>query len=442
MTFRNYFILALILLLHLSLLFVLKFTAWPEMLFWPYLMTKGWLPYRDIAIAHTPLVLFDLSIFYKLFGVGIVQLKIFTWLLILIFDLVVFVVVKSIWNIKTAFFSLIFYSIWMLFYDGNGLWFDLYMGFLAFFSFYFVRKRNWFWAFIFWSLAFLAKQTAIWFLIPILYSVFIVRQPLKGIGKSVLVVFGLFFILIFASGVLNDFWNWAIKFGIFVLPRSQGQIQLPAFRSLIFSLFPFLIFFFSDRKFKNFDLLLWSLAGFLGVYPRFELFHFQPALPYLAIFTALLVFNLQGKFNFYKLFFVFYFLICFSLFALFFRKNFKKETRFYENDVKNVVSYIKNETSSNEKILILNWWDSVYALTDTLPVFRPFVPQLPWYQNLADVQEIEVSNLKEEKPNLVLLYPYSSSGLSSFVPDEVFDYVKENYDFKKRIGNIEVLKCK
>ena len=68
-------ILAGILVVHLFLLIYLKFTAWPEMTLWPYLITKGWLPYQDIAIAHTPLMIGLLAIVYKIFGVGILQLK-------------------------------------------------------------------------------------------------------------------------------------------------------------------------------------------------------------------------------------------------------------------------------------------------------------------------------------------------------------------------------
>ena len=63
----------LILILHLVLLFNLKFTPWPEMLVWPYLILKGWFPYQDIAIAHTPVLLADLAIFGKIFGVGLVS---------------------------------------------------------------------------------------------------------------------------------------------------------------------------------------------------------------------------------------------------------------------------------------------------------------------------------------------------------------------------------
>ena len=41
----------------------MQFTAWPEMLAWPYLILKGFLPYKDIAIAHNPLLIFVLTKF-------------------------------------------------------------------------------------------------------------------------------------------------------------------------------------------------------------------------------------------------------------------------------------------------------------------------------------------------------------------------------------------
>jgi len=449
---KLYLILLAILFSKILILAMLKFTAWPEMLLWPYLMIKGWLPYSDIAIAHTPLMLLDLSIFYKIFGVGIIQLKIFTWLLVLLFDLLIFVVVKRIWDKKTALFSVLFYSFWMIFYEGNGLWFDLYMGVIAFCSFYFALKKDWFWAGVFWALAFLSKQTAFWFLIPISYSIIVrlslkVRhlkdRILKFVGGSV-IVFSLFFVLVYALGILPDFWNWAIKFGIFVLPKSQGQIQFPALRNILASLFPFLIFLplFLNQKSKILNLFLWAFAGFLGAFPRFEFFHFQPAIPYLAIATSLLISNLNFRSFFLRLFLAFYFLASFYLVLSFCLKNCGKGTRFYEREVLEVISYVKKSTSPGEKILVLNWWDSVYPLSDTLPATRPWVPQLPWYQNLPGIEEKEIDDLKEEKPNLILLYPYTDSSLSSYVPQKLYGYVKENYDLKDKIGNIEVLKRK
>lgn len=456
---KDYFLLIGILLIHLLLLMALRFTAWPEMSLWPYLVTKGWLPYRDIAIVHTPLMILDLTLFYKIFGVGIAQLKIFTWVLILASDLLIFFVVKKLWNKKVAFLSLIAYGMWLVFYDGNGLWFDLYMGVLAFCSFYFVKEKKWLSAGIFWALAFWSKQTAVWFLIPILFEMIdgkwltiknILRRPLKiGSCKVVwrfvigfLVVTVPFLLLLFIFHLLPSFWNWAVKFGIFELPRASGQVQFPAFRTLALALFPFLIFIpsFLNHKFKFLNLALWAFAGVLGAYPRFEYFHFQPALSYLAIAVAIVIQKLHDDKNaITKIFIPVYLLVSLVLFGIFLHRNFGGETRFYEKDVKEVADYIKYNTNPGDKIFVLNWWDNLYALTDTLPATRPWIPQLSWYTENTGIQEQMVENLSGDPPKLVVYNPYTGSGLSSYVPKKVYGYVMGNYFLDARVENVEIL---
>jgi len=87
----------------------------------------------------------------------------------------------------------------------------------------------------------------------------------------------------------------------------------------------------------------------------------------------------------------------------------------------------------------MNWWDNIYAFTETLPAINPWVPQLPWYQELPNIQKEEINDLEEVKPRLILLYPYSQSGLSAYAPAELYDFVLSNYKFEKKIGVIDIL---
>lgn len=450
---KYYLLLAGIISIHLLLLVVLKFTAWPEMLLWPYLMKIGWLPYRDIAIAHTPFLITILSLFYRIFGVGIIQLKIFTWILIVGSDLLVFWIIKKLWNQKIAFLSLVAYTLLLVFYDGNGLWFDLFMGVFAFISFYFVEKKKYFLTGIFWALASISKQTAVWFLLPIGYSIIrdlnILRRPLKGdpckvVGKfalGVLVILVIFILLLLLFGILPSFYDWAFKFGIFILPKAQGQIQLPDLNNLIISLFPFLIYIplvWNTGK-KNINLIFWTVAGAMGAYPRFEYFHFQPAVPFLAIATGLVFTNLKMKNIFLKISIPVYIFGSIVLFSGFFLRNWKEGTRFYEQDVQDLVLYVRANTTSNDKIFVMNWWDNIYSLTGTMPAVDPWVPQLSWYQELPGIQEKEVIGLKNSKPKLILFQDYSDSGLASYVPTQVYNYVIQNYKLKEKIDGIKIL---
>lgn len=436
-----------LLLAHLFLLAKLKFTAWPEMTLWPYLITKGWLPYKDIAIAHTPLLFVDLTILYKLFGVGLWQLKIYTWLLILLTDILLFWVVREIWNRKIAILSLLFFVPFQLFYEGNGLWFDLALAPVALVVFYLIKKKDYLWAGIFWALAFLTKQTAFWFLIPIgltLFQKMSLQRPQKLIGvfkKFALGVLGTFLIsvlIIWAFGFLKDFYYWAFEFGIGILPKAQGQINLPSLRQLAISFLPFSILFFLffvQKRKESIQLSAWIMAGVLGAFPRWELFHFQPALPFLAIVGGIVFSQINKLKPVIKTLLIGYIVLNVVLVSKFSSREWGRETRFFEPEIKQITAHIEENTEQNDKIYTLNAWDSVYAWSDTLPAVRPWIPHLPWYMKLPGVQEDIVSSLDIVRPNLIIQGEYSETGLGSYKPELIDEFIRDNYEINDNIGS-------
>ncbi len=414
------------------------------MLLWPYMMAQGFLPYKDMAIAHTPHLLVDLAVFFKIFGTGVVQLKIYTWLLVIACDLLVFWVTNKLWSRKIALASVFSFSIAQIFFDGNGLWFDLMLAPLSLFTYYLMIQKKYFWSGVVWALMFLTKQTAVWFLIPMGITILQNKTEKFNLSKSTffgaLSVIGLFTLILIVFGIFPDFYNWAIKFGVFILPGSQGQIQLPDIKNLIIAIFPFTIFlpFLLNKKTRNVILLLWAMVGAMGVYPRFEYFHIQPALPFLAIVLGLVITQIKRK-GLVKLFMIFYLVGSIYLFANYFMRNWREGTRFLEADVASIVSYVKNNTQENEKIFVLNWWDNIYPLTKTIPATDPWVPQLAWYQNTSGIQEKEIEDLKSSKPKLILFKEYEQTGLAAYVPQRVYEYVIENYKLKEKIDGIQIL---
>lgn len=425
-----------ILILHLILILKLKFTAWPEMLLWPYLMIEGLLPYKDIAIAHTPLLIGKLAPFYQIFGVGILQLKVFTWILVLFTDVLLYLISRKLWGKKVAFIILAVFPLWQLFYDGNGLWFDLFLAPFGVALYYLISVKKYLLAGIVFSLGLLTKQTFIWFIIPLLLAKIDYRRFISG-GLAVLV---LFFLLIFPLGIVPDFFNWAVNFGVFTLPVAMGQISLPDLKNLIVASFPFLIFapLIFSKKLKDIKLLIWAFAGSLGAYPRFEYFHFQAAIPFLAMATGLVINRLDWKNRLNKSFMIFYFLGSIFLFGSFFIRNWGEGTRFLEEDVAEVATYVKLHTNPGDKIFVMNWWDNIYPLTNTIPATDPWVPQLSWYQEIPGIQEKEVSDLKSSKPKLILLQEYSGTGLSAYKPRLLNDFLTDNYKLSTKVGGISV----
>ena len=440
--------LAGLLLVHVILLINLKFTAWPEMQLWPYLILKGWLPYRDIAIVHNPALLADLTIFNRVFGLGIWQLKIYTWLTILSIDALLFWIVRKFWNIKTAFYTLAFFIPLQLYYEGNGLWFDLSLAFVALLVYFFVMKKDYFKAGLFWALAFLVKQTAFWFLIPIgIYALQdgALKASLKSFFTGLFLVFVPTFMIMWVLGILPDYLFWAYKFGLGVLPRASGQISFPDIKTAISALIPLLILSFLaidyERK-RMGGLLAWVLAGFMGAFPRWELFHFQPAAPFLAIIVAVLASSFKDKTILFKLFFVFYSVVSAFVIGRFILRDWGGEVRFMDTMTLKVANYVRGVSEKNERIYVLNFWDNIYPLTDTFPAMKPWIPHLSWYMNMPGVQQRLVDSLAKEPPSLIVFRQYTAAGLSSYRPPLIDDFIRENYAVSYKIDDINFLKPK
>lgn len=430
---------------HLLFLLNLRFTAWPEMLLWPYLVIKGWLPYVNIAIAHTPLLIIKLAAFYKIFGVGILQLKIYTWLLIAVTDIAVYLVANKLWGRRVAVISLAAFAVWQLFFDGNGLWFDLILAPMAVLTFFLTETKHYFWVGVFWAFMLFTKQTAIWFLIPIGLAVIEEKrkflEQIRGLVVGSVIVIALWAIALWLWKVLPAFYQWAINFGVFVLPKAQGQAQLPDLKALLVASLPYAIFvpllFF--KKKRDWNLLLWAFVGSLGAYPRFEYFHFQPSIPFLAFALGLVLSEVKNYRKLWKIFIILYLFGAIYLFAGFFMRNWDEGTRFYGQDVQDVSAFVVSQTKPDDKIFILNWWDNIYALTDTIPAVNPWVPQLSWYMDLPGIQDKILKDLEVEMPRLIIFSPYTESGLSAYIPKQVYSYVSSNYKLKEKIDGLEIL---
>lgn len=419
-------------LLHFFLLFYSKFTAWPEMLAWPYFIVKGWLPYRDFAMVHTPILVLDIALFYKIFGVGPLPLKLCAWILILGTDLLLFYIAKKLWNVKVALVALFVFVPLQIFYEGNSLWFDFTLSLLALLIFYCLKTKRYVWAGVLWGVAFFTKQTAFWFLPPIALTIFAGGDFLnrtKKLAIGSLAVFALLFLIAWLFGILPDFIYWAFTYGIGILPKAAGQIDLPAVRSLVVAFSPFAIFVLGlklDWK-KYLPLGVWSFFGVMGTFPRWQMFHFQPGVPFLALAISLVIVTVKKKQRLPIVFLALYLILVSLMVFRSLARNWKVQDRFLEEPVVSAADYIRKNTKEGERIFVLNSWDSLYALADRLPASKPWFPQLSWVFSVPRVEEKVVADLKLNPPALIIMQPYTTGELSSFKPKALTDYIFKYY---------------
>ncbi len=391
---------------------MINYTAWPEMLAWPYLMIQGWFPYKDIAIAHNPLLIFDLVIFFKIFGVGLMQLKIYTWVLIFLNVYLTYFIGKKFWNVKTAYLSSFLYLIFCIVFEGNGLWFDLALTPFALLLYLFLREKKYLWAGVTFALGFLTKQTFIYFMIPVTYYMLRTTYYKKSIPNFIFgsgIVIAIFVMILSLLGILDDYYNWAIKFGIFYLPHTVGQISLPNLKQFLFAVAPFIFLIWN----LDISICLFAVVGAMGVYPRWELFHFQPALPFLAMAMSTFYFKYKNRFVvFLSLLFVF----CYILLGLY--RQIGNNTRFYESDVQKVVEEINK--INPETLYVINYWDNIYALTNTKPP-KPLIPYIPWYLDYQNNKDVILNGLKNKMPEVIVIGERDMG----FV--DVYDFVDKFY---------------
>jgi len=128
--------------LHIFVLFNLQFTAWPEMLSFPYVIDKGFLIFKDFHHVYQPLLTFILLGVYKVFGFNILSLKIFTYVLFGLVDLMIFLNVKKITGKNNiALIALGIYVLLQPVFDGNMLWYDIGVILPVLLSIYFVNTN-------------------------------------------------------------------------------------------------------------------------------------------------------------------------------------------------------------------------------------------------------------------------------------------------------------
>lgn len=408
-----------------------QFSYWPEMMLWPYLMLNHWLPYRDIAIAHSPYLPTLLSGIFALFGSSLLVLKIFSWAVVIFTALLVYIVAKKVLNPALALSSSLVYLVLEYRYEGNGLWFDILLAPSLLLTYLFLKQKKYFLTGVFLAISFFIKQTAFWFFIPFSIIFFLHKPTPRSISSLIFGALLVTFVTILAITLFDIFphyLNWAIRFGIFILPKSTPKL-VSGLIQLVSCLWPFLIgLLIPLSKAKNnrvIALELFSLSTFasFGAFPRWELFHFQPALPFLSLAIVCIIFSLSYKHLVSKVAISLYAGVFLIIFFLHFRNIWRAPDRFLEPEIASALLYTQAHTKPGDTIFVLNWWDSLYTITNRLPP-KPWIPQLPQYLSVSNNEDILVSALVNDPPKMVLFKKYESN---SYVPTKLVKYIYSHY---------------
>ena len=426
-------LLVLLLGLHLFLLVNLQFTAWPEVLSFPYLMSKGFLLYKDAIHVYPPLLDFVLLIIYKIFGFKLLPLQIFTWLLILINDLLIFSLAKKLsGNFKSSFLVLLAYVLLQPILEGNMLWYDTALVTPLLFSLYFylVKKNYWFVG-IALAVAILIKQTAVVFALVFVGYLIYQRINIKRVLLPIIISGGLLLIYLTTTNSLIEFFNWCIYYPSVFWSKFPGYVSFLLTKKdyliLAVIFMPLLAFSRSILKEKLLLIMLF-MACLIMVYPRFSYFHLQPALALLVILSSGLRRGL----------FIGYILVVLLLITLPAARNlWGKEARFYSSTEFKQAAYLDAKVKPDERIYLLGPFSSLYVLSDRIPP-KIWTDNFGWYLDIPGVQQNIINSWETNKPQYILWQlplPGNWYQPGTYQPKLITDWISKNYSKIEKLDN-------
>lgn len=451
-----------ILILHLLMLVNSQFTAWPEMLSYPYLFVNGFNLYSDYVIPYPPGLTLILALIYKIFGSSPEVLKYATWVLILAIDICLFFLLKKISKSdKIAWIALACFVVLQVLLDGNMLWFEI--GFLLPTLLTFINFSSWLdtkkikyliFSGIFLTLGLLIKQTVLFYIIGLAIFYLSIRRKIiiAELFKILIlpsVLLSSFLIYLISINSFLDFWNWNIYYPLFVWSKFPGYGGFHiSIKDLITTGIIFLpaIFLFKRNILRHKKLLLtitFITASVLAIYPRLVFFHLQPVLAFLVIGYLQIFLIIKGNF---KKAFLLVVLFSFILATYILSRNFSftEGTRFYDETDKKT-SQIIQSTVSDRKVFLLGLYSSYYVYSDTLPP-KPWVDNFGWYFEVPGVQEKVISGLSSERIEFVFIKKAEHNNwyeIGTYQPQKVMDFIKENYELNDVINSeVEVWQIK
>ncbi len=443
----KYYLAAFILIImHFVILMNIQFTALPEMFSYPYLVNNGFKLYQDLALPYEPLLPIILALVYKIFGYELLVLKLFTWAVILICDILIFYISYKLIGKKIVnLLPLFLYVAVQPLTDGNLLWFDLATApfiLTALAVFFLNGKKKFFFLGLFLSFAFFIKQQiGLVFLVLIVY--FLLAKQFRNLNyfiTGLIIPFFLIFLYVIIFSNIEDWLFWTKVVPVFWYPKFPGYTKWPDTQEIIKSALLFgpaiLLSIKNWNTSEHLRVTTLLLVGlFLTAFPRFEFFRLQHSVAVLLVLISILSTHKV------KVSFVVFGIILFVVMSLNGAiRNISLPARFYEPwQIENAATF-KNYAKLDEKVYFLGLESSNYVITGLLPS-KPWVDNFIWYMEIPGVQEKVVDGFKNTPPEVIFWRrpdPGNWYDLGTYQPGKIVEYIKLNYERIEVLDEVEV----
>ncbi len=446
--------------LHLIILIFTNFTDWPEMLLYPWFLSKGLIYYQDVVLAYVPGAYYLLYGFYKILGFTPSSLRIIAYIFVFVSDLLLFWISLKLFKKRLiCTVVLLFFMLWQPIFTGNTIWYETMLlpfyllAFYFYYRFLLTEKSKYLLiSGLTFACSLLIKQTAV---LPVVFSIIfllILKRSKKALihGTMVLAISVIPLLLVWVyyafQGVGSSFFYWVFVFPTqltkadcyYLLAPSLGDIALigpaylPTFFLTVVGLF---IWRKKQQVWPIVFIIGWSIALFFAGSPRWGMHRLVPSLAFsaLALGYILVLIKKKAYTKTWNKFVVFIFLVVLVLgfirsFGKFIFMREKNATQFWGNEYINLGNFVLREIG-NAKFFVFGNYDYLYFFFDRKPSVFPWTPMFPWNGKVAGIQEAIVTSLEQTKIPYILYIPYhkNSRFYLDYYPELLGDYIFSKY---------------
>ncbi len=351
---------------------------------------------------------------FKLVGISLVNLKLLSAVVAITTDLLIYVAAKK------RVLPVVLYVLLYFIFEGNGLWPDQLLAPLFLAVYLAIKAKQWILTGFFLGLALLTKQTAGYFAVVVVVTALLHTgnrgRIFAGLAAVWLVTLG----ILWQTGTLWDFYNQTLVYIFSYHVANNLQEQWPTKGQIILLIAIFLVPIVSATWQRKYFLAAVAAVSMLGIFTRFEYFHLQPALPFLALILA-------ETWLIWPLILI--------LFGRIVMMTIGSEPRFMIRQILNQAKIINQYVTPGSKTLIMTSTDHLYWLTGTLPAGNFFGSSIPWNFNYPGVQERVVSGLISDRPKYVFLSSCFEAKYTCYQPIVIEEFVKNNYVLKLKLAD-------
>ena len=458
--FSMLLIIGLLLLLHLSILLSTHFTDWPEMLVYPWFLSKGLMYYRDVVLAYVPGAYYLLYGLYKIFGFSPSALRIIAYIFISFSDLLLFWISFRLFKSKfTSVVILLFFMLWQPIFTGNTIWYETILLPFYLIAFYYCyrfiltgKSKYFFIIGVAFACALLIKQTALLPLLFVIIFLLLLRRNIKALvyGAMILAISVMPLLLVWmyysSKSVGLGFLYWVFVFPVlltradfyYLLAPSLADVALitPAYLPIFFLTVPmWFIWRKKQQKYAMFLIIGWSITLFFTGSSRWGMHRLVPSLAFSALALGYVITLLKNG-NVVtrerkKLLSIFLIVLLFGFtrsFAKFIFVREKSHTYFWGDEYRNLGNFVAKEIG-NADFFVFGNYDYLYFFFDRKPSILPWTPMFPWNGKVVGVQETIVASLEQTKIPYILYIPYhkNSRFYADYYPEVLGNYIFSKY---------------